>query len=174
MVCCVSKTGGQTTVHFCLLGFGIWFGCLLFVCLFVAATCGFLNIMLSLFLWKYFKTPSLRVHDPAQLHSNWQATKWISSPAFFLSCCQMTKINHLDQTEPFQRNWEGKKSALYSHVIFFNSLTFNYCTSVQSTEPVFVTPDLPRTWCFRVATALLFHKVLVLYSIKEREMSLPW
>lgn len=86
----------------------------------------------------------------------------------------MTKINHLHQIEPFQKNWEGGKSALYSHVIFFISLTLNYCTSVQSTEPVFFIPGLPRTCCLRVASALLLQKALVLYSIEEREMSLPF
>lgn len=123
-MCCVSKTGGQTTVHFRLLGFGVW---LFVVCIFffVAATCGSLNIILFLFLWKYFKKPSAWGSWSCPAPSKLAPHKVDLSLAFFLSCCQMTKINHLDQTEPFQRNWEGGKSALYSRVIFFNSLTLS-------------------------------------------------
>lgn len=133
MVCCVSKTGGETTVHFWLLGFGVWFCCLFglgfLFCVFcfglfffVTATCGFLNIILFLFLWKYFKKPSSwgswSCLAPPKLAAH-KVDLWF---AFFLSCCQVTKINHLHQTEPFQKNWEGGKSALSSHVVFFNSL----------------------------------------------------
>lgn len=112
----------QCTFGCWVLGFGLVV-CCLFGVSFVAATCGFLNIVLLLFLWKYFKKPSSWGSWSCPVPSKLAAHKVDLSPAFFLSCCQMTKINHLDQTEPFQRNWEGGKSALYSHVIFFNSLT---------------------------------------------------
>lgn len=67
-----------------------------------------------------------------------------------------------------------KVCPLQSCYFLYLSYSFNYCTSVQSTEPVFVIPGLPRTCCLRVASALLLQKALVLYSIEEREMSLPF
>lgn len=94
------------------------------------------------------------------------------SPQSGFLTCILPKLLSDDKDEPLGPNRTipkelgGRKVCPLQSCYFFNSL--NYCTSVQSTEPVFIIPGLPRTCCLRIAGALLLQKALVLCSIEER------
>lgn len=79
----------------------------------------------------------------------------------------MTKINHLDQTEAFQRNWEGGKSAPYFFFPLNLSVTAHLCRA-QSQYSLIQVGQGVAALGWRI---LLLQKAFV-YSMEEREMNL--